>query len=266
MLPDIDKVTALLREVAEGEILPRFNRLGEGDRWEKRPGSWVTVADMAAEARLIEGLTALVPGSRVVGEEGAEDDPAVLELLDGDGRIWIVDPLDGTSNFAAGKPRFAIMVAYVEGGQTRAGWIHDPLGGRTAVAIAGEGAFIGAERLSVAGAARHEEMTVSLGGRIRRQGGIAHRFAEVTNTSCCGVDYLALATGAVHAAHYRRLKPWDHAPGELIFREAGGFAARFDGGPYRPGDQPEGGMLLAPNEACWHALRPVIQLALDALG
>ena len=265
LLPDIDKVTDLIRLVAAEEIVPRFRQLAEEDRWEKRPGSWVTVADTAAEARLTEGLNEIVPDSRVVGEEAAEEDPEILDWLNDGGPVWIVDPVDGTSNFAAGKERFAVIVAFVVDGETQCGWIHDPMRGVTATAKAGEGAMVGTSRQSVALPAPNRNMTVSLGARLRRNKALCDNFAEVTNTACCGMDYLALATGAVHAAHYRNLKPWDHAAGHLIHREAGGHAACLDGSAYRPGNWAEGGMLLAPDKESWHPLAQLIREALDAL-
>ena len=264
-LPDTDRVTQLIRQIAAEEILPRFRRLSDADRWEKRPGSWVTVADTAAEERLTSGLTEIVGGSRVIGEEAAEGDPSILDWLNDGGSVWIVDPVDGTANFAAGRERFAVIVAFVQDGETKCGWIHDPIRDLTVAARAGEGATIGSQRQTVAARAQHRDMTISLGARLRRDKKLCGNFAQVTDTACCGMDYFALATGNVHAAHYRNLKPWDHAAGHLIHREAGGHAACLDGTPYRPGQPADGGMLLAPDAQSWQTLARLIREALDAL-
>lgn len=264
VLPDIDKVTALIREVTEAEILPRFRRLEDEDTWEKRSGSVVTVADQAAEKRLAAGLRGIVPGAHVVGEEAVEDDPSILELLLDDDPVWIVDPVDGTRNFAAGEIGFAVIVAYVVGGETRAGWIHRPMDGVTATAVAGEGAWIDGARVRVAVAAPESEMTGSLGARLRRNTAFSGRFAGVTNTKCCGVDYLAIISGGIHFAYYRSLKPWDHAAGQLMHREAGGYSACLDGASYRPGTPGEGGLLLTPDDEIWSALAVDIPDALAA--
>ena len=85
----------------------------------------VTVADHAAEAILSDLLGKLLPEAAIVGEEAAHADPAVLDRL-GDALCWIIDPLDGTNNFAAGKPPFGILLALAERGETIAGWIYDP--------------------------------------------------------------------------------------------------------------------------------------------
>ncbi|MGH6959102.1 MAG: inositol monophosphatase family protein, partial [Dongiaceae bacterium] len=119
---------------------------------EKAPGDLVTVADEAVEARLAPLLTSLVPGSIVVGEEGAAADPNLLSRLFDDRPVWIIDPVDGTSNFAEGHAAFAVMVALVRGRDVLAAWIHDPVKVRTAVAAAGEGAWLGDRRLAVASA------------------------------------------------------------------------------------------------------------------
>lgn len=264
VLPDIDKVTRLIREVAEEEILPRFQRLDEKERWEKRPGSWVTVADKAAEERLTQSLGGLLAGSQVVGEEAVEENPELLHRLTGDGAVWIVDPVDGTANFAADKPDFAVIVALAIDGETRAGWIHSPMRNVTATAVAGEGAWMGSSRLAVAPPAPVSEMTGSLGRRLRENTDFSGRFAGVTNTKCCGVDYLAIVTGGIHFAYYRSVKPWDHAAGQLIHREAGGYGACLDGADYRPGVKAEGGLLLTPDDAAWSAIAADIPAAFEA--
>ena len=111
MTPDRDSVERIIRETSAQIILPRFRNLADGDIREKDGGSIVTAADLEAETRLSSELVTLVPGSRVVGEEGADADPGVLSALDGEPPVWIIDPLDGTQNFAEGKPCFAVIIA-----------------------------------------------------------------------------------------------------------------------------------------------------------
>lgn len=265
MQPDIDKVSELIRAVAAEEVLPRFKRLGEEERWEKRPGSWVTVADHAAEERLEDGLSTILPGALVIGEEGAEDDPSILDQLETERAAWIVDPVDGTSNFAAGNPNFALMVALVEDGKTYAGWIYEPVTGRLLVAESGAGARLDGAPARIATASTPGEMAMSLGRRMRRDKTLTGRFAKVENAGCCGTEYLSLASGALHGAHFRNLKPWDHAAGELIHREAGGFSLCLDESRYRAGRSPPGGLLLTPDEDRWHDTIVFIRKALAAL-
>ena len=101
----LDQVAELIREVAATVVLPRFRHLATDEVHQKAPGDLVTIADQESERELTRGLTALLPGSTVVGEEAAAADPGVLDRLDGRGPIWIVDPVDGTNNFAAGTAR-----------------------------------------------------------------------------------------------------------------------------------------------------------------
>src|ERR1700720_3643047 len=96
---DSEKVRRLIVEVADDEIMPRFEKLAAGDISEKSPGDVVTVADVAAEQRLPPALRALMRGSLVGGGEAVAADPAVLALLEGDDPVWVVDPIDGTANF-----------------------------------------------------------------------------------------------------------------------------------------------------------------------
>ena len=143
MIPDSENVIAIIREVAAAEIMPRFRNLGADDVAQKRsPSDLVTTADLEAERRLTAALTALSPGSAVIGEEAAEHDPAVLSALAGESPVWLIDPVDGTNNFAHDKPCFAVIVAFCLGGETVAGWIHDPIADATMWAAKGRGAWI----------------------------------------------------------------------------------------------------------------------------
>src|SRR3546814_14112525 len=103
----------------------------------------------------------MLAGSRVLGEEAVANDASLLSMLDEGQPVWAVDPLDGTGNFSAGLPIFTVIVALVVGGEVRAGWIHDPLNGRTSVAHQGEGAFVDGNRVRHC---RHADMA-RLNGR-----------------------------------------------------------------------------------------------------
>jgi len=137
---DPDVISALIRRTAEAVILPRFRTLSPDQIREKHPGDLVTVADTEAESMLGQLLTEAVPGTVVCGEEGVACDRRTLDLLDRPEPVWIIDPVDGTANFAHGRPAFAVIVALVEAGITRGGWVHDPLGNVTVHALAGSGA------------------------------------------------------------------------------------------------------------------------------
>jgi fructose-1,6-bisphosphatase/inositol monophosphatase family enzyme len=253
MLPDADKVGTLVAEIAAAEIMPYFEKLERGHISEKKPGDLVTVADVAAERALSAALTGFLPGSLVVGEEATAADPGVAAALEGDAPVWIVDPIDGTVNFASGSPVFAVMVALFRGGETVMSWIHDPVKRLTATAGRGEGAWYAGRRLSVG---KTTAAGARLGNRklVRRLPDWTRFFDVVFDQRCAGHEYIALSSGEAQYAYYNRLHPWDHAPGVLVHQEAGGFGARLDRSAYNPRDAGIG-LILAPDEASWTAVR-----------
>ncbi|KIL98817.1 Inositol-1-monophosphatase [Paramagnetospirillum magnetotacticum MS-1] len=250
---NFEKVASIIREASAEEIVPRFKHLSAGQIREKRPGELVTEADTEAERVMTGRLRDLLPGSAVVGEEAVAADPALLKLLEGQGSVWIIDPVDGTANFAKGNARFAVIVALVRDGVTVAGWIFDPLGERMITAELGGGAWSGSQRLTVLPVAPLAELT----GSVKRSGRLSALVAKTGRKGSAAHDYLDLVTGQLHFAHYNRLMPWDHAAGVLIHAEAGGYAALTDGRPYRPRAE-EGCLLLAPSPGTWTSLRAVI--------
>lgn len=260
----IDTVSALLAEAAAELVLPRFRSLKAEDVSEKSPGEIVTVVDRAVEAMLIPALSSLRAGSRVVGEEGVSDHPALLDDLDR-GEVWVVDPIDGTNNFVHGREDFGIMVALLRDGVTQAAWIQFPLTGSIAVAERGAGAYYDGQRLHLSARAAGREdllrgivktgympepMRSTVDARAERH--VQQRIAGTQ--SACG-DYLSYALGDPDFALYWRMLPWDHAPGTLLLTEAGGHVARHDGSAYRAGDRGKG-LLVARSKEVWdQALR-----------
>jgi fructose-1,6-bisphosphatase/inositol monophosphatase family enzyme len=241
--PDIDAVTALIRRCADELILPRFGQLRAEDVTSKAtdadPDDLVTVADAEAEERLTAGLLALAPEAPILAEEAAHRDPGLLRLIDGDGPLWLVDPLDGTRNFARGDDRFGTIVAWVVGGQARAGWIVLPARREVFVAEAGSGALLNGLRLSTPQTVPPEPwrgclytrfMPHALGELVAR--GTAGRFDPLPQSGCGAVTYTDLIRGRQDFVVYFRLLPWDHAAPALILTEAGGRAEHADGRPY----------------------------------
>ena len=134
-----DDVSALILEVAARLILPRFRTLDRGEIHLKGPGDLVTVADREAEAALTDALRAAEPGVLVVGEEASFDDPSLESRVGGAERAWVVDPVDGTRNFAHGSPDFGVMLAEVERGWPVRSWIWQPVHQHLYVAERGGG-------------------------------------------------------------------------------------------------------------------------------
>ena len=135
-------LAALLRDAARREIMPRFRNLGaDGVRHKAGPLDPVTEADEAAERLITAEILRWFPGSVVVGEEATSADPSCLERLVGADLAFVVDPVDGTANFAAGLPLFGVMAAAIVRGEVVAAAIHDPVTDDTALAVRGEGAW-----------------------------------------------------------------------------------------------------------------------------
>jgi fructose-1,6-bisphosphatase/inositol monophosphatase family enzyme len=266
---EIEAVLTLLRTVSAAEIMPRFRKLKAGDiRTKSGPLDPVTVADEAAEKALAAGLRALFPGDDVIGEEAVAANPDLLERLGQPGRVWVIDPIDGTSNYAADLPLFGVILALVEADKTLAGFIHDPVGDDTAIAIIGGGAWMqtrdGARKhLRVAAALPVNEMTGSVSWRFlpeplrSRVLSRLDRLAAVPDYRCAAHQYRMIAAGHCQIQLFRKLLPWDHAAGVLLHREAGGYSAHFDGSPYRP-SAITGGLLLTPDAKSWAELKKAL--------
>ncbi len=259
---DVDSITQIIEETALQEVLPRFQKLKEGDVNEKAQGEVVTIADTETERVLSERFVNVLPGSHVVGEEAVSADPAVMELLEGRDPVWIIDPIDGTSNYASGKPVFAVMVALAVAGETRNAWIYDPIGKRCLTAARGAGAWIGGERLSVKAAAPAAEMsgtlhasTYALPDTAAKIKARRNQVQALPSLRCAGHEYLRLATAQMHFSLFTRLMPWDHVAGCLIQEEAGGVALCFDGTPYTALRHQEKGLLIAPSKEAWQDLQ-----------
>lgn len=268
MLPDAEKVIEIIRETAATLIVPRFRQLADEDIREKSPGDLVTIADVESEKHLESLLTDLMPGSLVVGEEEAEDFPRVLDRLKGDEPVWILDPLDGTRNFAAGREPFAVIVALAQGQETLMGWIYDPIADEMVWAAKGEGCYFGDAKLTLGTPPAIAEMTGSLSGRIaERLFGKKGTPKHISRVGCVGRDYMDLALGRTDFARYAfQLKPWDHAAGVLLHNEAGGVNRLLKTNTkYHPDLTPKDAMkseevlMLAPDQASLETLSEMLK-------
>ena len=266
MTVDVLELAAILREAAKAEIVPRFRRLDSSAIRQKTEAiDLVTEADEGAERVIRAEVEKRWPGVVFVGEEAVSADPALLDRLDGAETAIVVDPVDGTANFAAGLPLFATMAAVVHRGETVAGIIYDPMGDDWMLAEKGGGAFIRrpdgeAERLAVAASPALDQMvgTVSIAFLpAEAKPRVLQNLAKVrvaANYRVAGHEYRLLAGGHTHFVAYNKLMPWDHLAGTLIVEEAGGYAARFDGSRYLPSHR-GGGLIITTDPDTWTLLR-----------
>lgn len=241
--PNIAAVTNLVEDIAQAAILPRFRRLCREDVAHKSnaadPDDIVTVVDRDVEKRLTSALKALVPSVPVIGEEAAHARPELLNLRVSDGPFWLLDPIDGTRNFARGDDAFGITLAWVEAGHAQAAWILLPARGQTFVAEAGSGAFLNGMRTKVPppsigglprGALLVRYMPDALGETVTQA--MRGHFHAVRPSGCAAVEYTDILMGKTDFAVYYRLLPWDHAAPALILVEGGGRVEHLDGTPY----------------------------------
>jgi myo-inositol-1(or 4)-monophosphatase len=221
----------------------------------------VTLVDRASEARIREVILEAHPGHEILGEEeglGADG-------TTGGGRFrWVVDPLDGTVNYAHGFPFFCVSVALEIDGRAAVGVVYDPTRDETFVATRGGGATLNGRKISVSA-------LETLGGRALLATGFPYdvegalhnlellrrffRFGmPVRRPGAAALDLCYVACGRLDGFWENKLKPWDCAAGNLIIEEAGGRVSNGSGGPYRPEDRP----LVASNGRIHDAMLEVL--------
>jgi fructose-1,6-bisphosphatase/inositol monophosphatase family enzyme len=253
------RVEAIMRQASQDAILPHYQTLASAEIVSKAKDDVVTVADHESEAILSDLLTALLPEAALVGEEAAFDDPEIFARLR-EGLCWIVDPLDGTNNFAHGKPPFGVLVALADGGDAIGGWILDCLTGRFCHATSAGGAWVDGKRVTAHPSGEEPPVaalsTVYMEADERAQvlAHIAPHYRMVDIPRCAAEQYPRLVLGTNDVSIFNRTLPWDHAAGALFLNEAGGRAARMDGTPYRVDEWERTGMIGAATPRLWDEL------------
>jgi len=199
----------------------------------KGPANFVSLADRRAEEMLYADLSKARPGYGFIGEEGGKREGADKT------HSWIVDPLDGTTNFLHGIPQFAISIALAREGTVIAGVIYNPANDELYTAERGKGAFLNDQRIRVAGRRKLAECVIACGlphiGRgdleLSRQEmtEIQNRVAGLRRFGAASLDLAFVAAGRLDGYWERNLQPWDIAAGQIIVREAGGLVSGIAG-------------------------------------
>ena len=256
------QIINLVRRAARAEIMPRFRRLDAGEIDTKRDETdLVTQADTAAEAMITRGLQMAFPHALVIGEEAVSANP---KLLDGVGEAelsFIIDPVDGTWNFAKNMPLFGTIIAVCRFGVPVFGLIYDPIGddlimadntspaqwltqtgrvrGISTAAPKALGDLAGYMHIRLMPPADRALMWTKVGA-----------LAYAGSLRCSAHEYRLLATGAVDFVLSGALNSWDHAAGVLICQQAGGKAAMLDGADYTA-NVTSGYLLSASSPEVW---------------
>jgi myo-inositol-1(or 4)-monophosphatase len=248
--------TALEAARLAAEVQRRHVGRLEVSEWaEKGASDFVTWVDREAEARLIEYLSRTCPGHEVMAEESTElgDEAAVRERFDAAEYLWVVDPLDGTTNYLHGYPAYAASVAVAHRGEVVAGAVVDGSGGTEWWAWRGGGAWRDGSRVAVSGIDRLDRALVGTGFPFKvldRLPAYLGQFAAVLSSTSgirragsAALDLCHVADGRFDGFWELWLAPWDIAAGTLIIREAGGVVTALDG----TGDVRAGGGIVAGN-------------------
>jgi myo-inositol-1(or 4)-monophosphatase len=227
----------------------------------KGPANFVTAADRRAEEILHDELTRARPGYGFVGEEGGRREGADKT------HTWIVDPLDGTSNFLHGIPQFAVSIALEREGTIVAGLIYNPANDELFTGERGKGAFLNDQRLRVAARQRLNDAVIACGLPHHGKGDLAlfrSEFAAVQDKvaglrrfGAATLDLAWVAAGRLDGYWERDISPWDLAAGLLLVREAGGYVTDIDGGE----DMLAKGHVLAGNETMHRELLRLLKAA-----
>jgi fructose-1,6-bisphosphatase/inositol monophosphatase family enzyme len=262
----LHQVGEALAIAARTEILPRFRHLKSTQIRQKSSAlDLVTDADEAAEATISAALVAAFPGCVIVGEEATYREPRLLEAVGSADLAFLVDPIDGTKNFASNLPLFGVMAAATIRGEIVGGVIYDPVCRDWAYALRGGGAWIEHEdgsrielRVAKPGPVSAMEGIVATGFlpeplRARVSANLT-KLAASANLRCAAHEYRMAAAGHCHVLLYNKLMPWDHAAGWLLHREAGGYSAHFNGAAYQAAHL-SGGLICTPDEVSWNLVR-----------
>lgn len=226
---DRQQLQLLVKSVAEAVLLPRFHSV---KRHYKNDGSIVTEADHLVQQRLTESLNELYPDSVLLGEEmTSEQQQSVFES----GKpLWCLDPVDGTSNFAAGLPLFCISLALIINGEIVFGIVYDLTRDECFTAIKSQGAWLNDQPLS-----SNEQLTLKqslalidlkrLPHPLQTQIMLEWPFASHRSIGSVAIELCWLAAGRAHVYLHGNQNIWDYAAGLLILTESGGVAADFNG-------------------------------------
>ena len=207
---------------------------------EKGPKDLVTDADLASQQAIRDIVLGEFPDHEFLGEEDDALDTKAINSPRADTCRWLVDPLDGTTNYVHRLPMFSVSVAVERGGEILAGAVFDPIASECYTAQSGQGAWLNGAPLSTSNCERISEalLAASFSANVPRNSDEVVRFVEVLH-SCqalrrmgsAALNLSYLAAGRLDGYWATSVKPWDVAAGILLVREAGGIATGVDGGP-----------------------------------
>ena len=220
----------IIIQLAKQEIMPRFNQVSYSF---KRDGSLVTEADTAMQNAVVDALQHNWPEYQLLGEEMSAEQQQSL-LSHSDTGLWVLDPLDGTTNFASGIPIFSVSIALIQDDEVQLGIIYDPVRDECFSAIKGQGAWLNDQRLKPViqrdslkqciAQVDLKRLPDELAARLASE----HPFASQRNFGSGALDWCWLAAGRCQLYTHGGQKLWDYLAGHLILQEAGGRVSTFE--------------------------------------
>ena len=224
------KLESVIAELAEKEIISRFNQIGHSV---KEDGSLVTEADMAMQQSITEFLQKEWPQYSLLGEEMTAQQQQ--DLLDQNNNgLWILDPLDGTRNFASGVPVFSVSIALLVENEVVLGLIYDPLRKECFAAIKAQGAWLNGQLLKTDCGEKNINQCIAqvdlkrLSSKLAVHLALTHPYASQRNFGSGALDWCWVAAGRAQLYVHGGQKLWDYAAGQLILAEAGGCAITLE--------------------------------------
>lgn len=233
----INAIIQLVCDIAQTEITPRFLN---ADSKRKADGSLLSDADLATQAALMQKLPEII-AAPVLGEEMSHDTQRHL-WDNSESGLWVVDPIDGTSNFINGLPHFAVSVAFVKSGVPLLGVIHNPISQETFYAAKGQGAFLNGVALPLRESSpRLYDAIAGVEIKRLRSGKLANNisnlspFRSIRSMGSSTLDWCYMAAGRYDVYLHGGQNLWDYSAGALIFEEAGGKLATLEGDEFWSG-------------------------------
>ena len=243
------------------QLIRRLRPAASTEWIEKARRDFVTEADRQAEGAIAAALTGAVPGSTVVGEELS---PTARRASD---VVWIVDPLDGTTNFLHGYPQYAVSIGGLVDGTLALGVVHDVTRDWVYWAATGRGAWLGERQLRVSAFVEPKLALVGTGFPFRTLGDLERYLRQlkavmsaasgIRRAGAAALDLADVAAGRLDAFWELALAPWDVAAGVVLVREAGGTVTTLEGSS----DLLQGGSIVAGNPALYPWLLELVRRA-----
>lgn len=229
-----DDIKSILYEISKNFILPKHRNLKDEDIKLKNNKDFVTSVDIRVENELRKALQKFLPNSLFVGEESFSNNPNILKNYNQESFCWTVDPIDGTKNFIKGEINFAVMVALTFKEKILQSWIYKPFTGEFSFAQLNDGTYINNEKILITKNTNIKDSIGSISSKYweninyNKIKNIRNRFKAVNSLGCIGFEYVDIVKSVRHFAILSKLYPWDHIPGILLVKEAGGHIMHFN--------------------------------------